>query len=242
MTRSFWECLERFSLSLTSIILKESRLLAFCEDIQLDGKTSEERSLLFLCILFSFQSSAGPTALPMKDLSVNIKKVRTFFPNLEFTHSEFSHDHHWTLSNALMLVYVSILFMIMRFQKKICTRIWFSVKTIGLGSSDIMPLAALKVYFLTWTLSRWTSVTMTTRVPLLTDGSPCDDTVLSAVGASSHLISIATLNHGHFYLVCYGWGVWALGSGITCQGINNRLRTWACACLYFTNIWIIVDL
>ena len=228
--------------SLTSIILKESRLLVFCGDIQLDGKTSEERPLPFLCILFSFQSSAGPTALPIKDLSVNIKKVRTFFPNLEFTHSEFSHDHHWTLSNALMLVYVSILFMIMRFQKKICTRILFSVKTTGSGSSDVMPLAALKVYFLTWTLSSGTSIMMTTRVPLLTDGSPCDNAVLSAVGASSHLISIATLHRSHFYLVCYGWGVRALGSGITCQGINNRLRTWACACLYFTNIWIIVDL
>ena len=86
--------MERFYLSLTSIILKESRLLAFCGEIQLDGKASEERPLLFLCILFSFQSSAGSTALPLKDLSVNIKKVRTFSPKLEFTQSEFSHDHH----------------------------------------------------------------------------------------------------------------------------------------------------
>ena len=66
-----------------------------------------------------------------------------------------------------------------------------------------MSLAALNVYFLTWTLSSWTSVMLTTRVLLLTDGSPRDDTVLSAVGTSFHLIAIATLNHSHSYLVCY---------------------------------------
>lgn len=104
-----------------------------------------------------------------------------------------------------------------------------------------MPLAALKVYFLTWTLSSGTSVMTTTRVPLLTDGSPCDNAVLSAVGASSHLISIATLHRSHFYLVCSGWGVRAPGSGITCRGINNRLRCLFIFHKYMDNCWFVIN-
>ena len=107
-----------------------------------------------------------------------------------------------------------------------------------------MSLAALNVYFLTWTLSSWTSV-MLTRVLLLTDGSPRDDTVLSAVGTSFHLIAIATLNHSHSYLVCYRWGTWAFGSGITCQRYKQQTQDLSQGLFifhkYMNNCWFVIN-
>lgn len=108
-----------------------------------------------------------------------------------------------------------------------------------------MSLAALNVYFLSWTSSSWTSVMMTTRVPLLTDGSPCDDTVLSAVGTCFHLIAIATLNHSHSYLVCYRWGIWAFGNGITCQRYKQQTQDLSLGLFilhkYMNNCWFVVN-
>lgn len=125
----------------------------------------------------------------------------------------------------------------------------FSVETIGLRepcgwvSDSVTSLTALNFYFLTWIWSSWTLVMMITRVPLLTDGLPCDDAVLSALEASSHLISITILNSSHFYPLCVTGKESELRAVESfAKGVNSKLRSWALACLYFTNLWIVVAL
>lgn len=125
----------------------------------------------------------------------------------------------------------------------------FSVETIGLRepcgwvSDWVTSLTALNFYFFTWIWSSWTLMMMITRVPLLTDGLPCDDAVVSALEASSHLISIAILNSSHFYPLCVTGKESELRAVESfAKGVNSKLRSWALVCLYFTNLWIVVAL